>query len=102
MQPSKPRFKTALLLILLLSFNVVAQNDSGAAPSDIEDLAISLTTLNSPQEQELLLARKKDLLTPDLRKALIRHGNAHLLAGRYSKAFDIYSLTQKIAEQIAR
>ena len=101
MQVSSSHFKTALLLILLLSFNVVSQNDSATTRSDIEDLAISLTALNSPQEQELLLARKKDLLTPDLRKALIRHGNAHLLAGRYSKAFDIYSLAQKIAEQIA-
>jgi len=101
MQLSNPRFKTALLIVLLLSFNVVAQNDSSVALSEFEKFAISLVTLESPQERELLLARKKDLVTPDLRKALIRRGNAELAAGRYAKAFDIYNLTQNIAQQIA-
>src|SRR4029079_3345582 len=47
-----------------------------------------------------LLTEKRDLMTPDLRKALIRQGNAQLVAGRYSRAFDIYGIAQNVAENV--
>src|SRR5687768_14463407 len=93
-------FTLAILIVLLLSLTVPAQNNPVAAQSDFEELATTLVTLSSTQERELLLTKKRDLMTPDLRKALIRQGNVHLLAGRYSAAFDIYGLAQNIAEQI--
>jgi tetratricopeptide (TPR) repeat protein len=99
-------FSTALqlarpcLIVLLLSATIFAQTPPQASLADFDDLAINLVTLKSQEEREQLLARKRALVTPDLRKALIRHGNAQLLAGRYSNAFDIYGVAQNVAEQI--
>jgi CHAT domain-containing protein/Flp pilus assembly protein TadD len=93
--PTRP-----LLIILLLSLNIHAQTLPQTALSEFEDLATTLVTLESPQEREQLLAKNRALMTPDLRKALIRHGNSQLLAGRYSTALDIYKVAQNIAEQI--
>lgn len=90
----------ALLIILLLSFNIYAQAPPRNALSEFDDLATTLVALKSQQEREQLLAKNRALMTPDLRKALIRHGNSQLLAGRYSTAFDIYGVAQNIAEQI--
>src|SRR5213594_318674 len=88
------------ILLTFLCANTNAQNEPLNAPSEFEDLAIILIATKSPQERELLLARKKGLKTPELRKALIRHGNEHLMAGRYSTAFEVYDLAKTIAEQI--
>ena len=89
-----------LLIVLLLSLNICAQSPAPPALSEVDDLATTLVTLKSQQEREQLLAKNRALMTPDLRKALIRHGNSQLLAGRYSTAFDIYGVAQNIAEQI--
>ena len=86
-----------LLGLLLLSINICAQ----APPqTDFDDLANTLVTVKSAQEREQLLSKNPALMTPDLRKALIRHGNSQLLAGRYSTAFDIYGVAQNVAEKI--
>jgi CHAT domain-containing protein/tetratricopeptide (TPR) repeat protein len=90
----------ALLIISLLGWNTSAQTQPSTTLAEVEDLALTLVTLKSPHERESLLARKKGLMTPELRKALIRKGNAQLVAGRYSTAFDIYGLAQNVAEQI--
>lgn len=90
----------ALLIILLFSADTRAQTQPPNSLTEVNDLATTLVTLKSQQERELLLAKNKALMTTDLRKALIRQGNAQLLAGRYSTAFDIYGLAQNIAEQI--
>ncbi|HEX6731710.1 MAG TPA: tetratricopeptide repeat protein, partial [Pyrinomonadaceae bacterium] len=87
-------------MISLLSLEVCAQTSPPTALAEFEDLATTLVRLRSPQERELLLTKKKELMTPELRKALIRQGNAQLLAGRYSTAFDIYGLAQNISEKI--
>lgn len=86
-----------LLLVLCLALAIHAQTP---ALSEVDDLATTLVTLKSQEEREQLLARNRALMTPDLRKALIRHGNSQLVAGRYSTAFDIYGVAQSIAEQI--
>src|SRR5689334_22360665 len=86
-----------LLVVLLLSLNICAQTPP---QGEFDDLATTLVTLKSPQEREQLLSKNPALLTPDLRKALIRHGNSQLLAGRYSTAFDIYGVAQNVAEKI--
>jgi tetratricopeptide (TPR) repeat protein/CHAT domain-containing protein len=84
----------ALVLVGFLCFSVVAQT------SDVETFASTLLATPSPEKREALLAEKKDLMTPELRKALIRQGNTHLMAGRYATAFDVYDLAQKIAQEI--
>lgn len=87
-----------LLILLLLSLNIGAQ--TAPPQTDFDDLANTLVTLKSTQEREQLLSKNPALMTPDLRKALIRHGNSQLLAGRYSTAFDIYGVAQNVAEKI--
>ena len=89
-----------LLLVFLLSLNLHAQAPPRTALAEFENLATTLVTLKSQQEREQLLTKNRALMTPDLRKALIRQGNSQLLAGRYSTAFDIYGLAHSIAEQI--
>ncbi|HEX5891117.1 MAG TPA: tetratricopeptide repeat protein [Pyrinomonadaceae bacterium] len=89
-----------LLIILLLSLNIYAQAPPAASLSEFDDLANTLVTLKSPEEREQLLSKNRALMTPNLRKALIRHGNSQLLAGRYSTAFEIYGVAQNVAEQI--
>lgn len=102
MATSEPNLYPArtLLIVFLLSFNIHAQTPPQPALSDVDDLATTLVTLKSQEERERLLAKNRALMTPDLRRALIRHGNSQLLAGRYSSAFDIYGVAQNIAEQI--
>ena len=90
----------SLIIVLIVSFGVCAQTQPTTALSEVEDLATTLLTLKSDQEREQLLTKKKDLVTPELRRALIRKGNTQLMAGRYSTAFDIYGLAKNIAEQI--
>jgi len=84
-----------LSIILLAALLIHAQT-----PPSTEDFATTLITLKTQQEREQLLARNRALMTPDLRKALIRQGNTQLMAGRYSTAFDIYGVAQSVAEQI--
>jgi CHAT domain-containing protein/tetratricopeptide (TPR) repeat protein len=86
-----------LFILLLVGVGVHGQTP---ALSDVDDLATTLVTLKSQEEREQLLAKNRALMTPDLRKALIRRGQSQLLAGRYSSAFDIYGVAQNVAEQI--
>ena len=93
--------RTAFLLVVFLQAAFIsAQNQPPATLAEYDDLATTLVSLKSKIERESLLAKNKALMTPDLRKALIRQGNAQLMAGRYSTAFDIYGLAQNIATQI--
>src|SRR5688572_14642998 len=88
----------AFIIVLLLSLNFHAQTPPSL--SEFEDLATTLVTLKSSQVREQVLAKHRLLMTPDLRKALIRRGHSQLLAGRYSTAFEIYGVAKNIAEQI--
>ncbi len=89
-----------LSIVLLVCLAIHAQTQSSTSLADFEDLATKIITLKSQQEREQLLAQNRALLTPDLRKALIRQGNTQLMAGRYSTAFDIYGVARSVAEQI--
>ncbi len=89
-----------LSIVLFVGFFVHAQTPPSTSLTQLEDFATRLITLKSQQEREQLLARNRALMTPDLRKALIRQGNTQLLAGRYSTAFDIYGVARSVAEQI--
>src|ERR1051325_5103030 len=87
-------------IVLLLSLTINAQTPPSTSLTELEDFASTLITLKTPQERDQLLARNRALMTPDLRKALIRQGNTQLMAGRYSTAFDIYGVAQTVAERI--
>ena len=87
-------------LVTLTSVIVLAQIQPADKVSELEEFATALVTIKSTQERERLLSQKKDLMTPDLRKALIQKGNVHLANGQYSTAFDIYGLAKNIAQQI--
>ncbi|HEU4712152.1 MAG TPA: CHAT domain-containing tetratricopeptide repeat protein [Pyrinomonadaceae bacterium] len=88
----------SVLIALVIGVHIHAQTPPSL--SEFEDLATTLIKLKSPEEREQLLARHQSLMTPDLRKALIRQGHSQLMAGRYSTAFDIYGVAQNISEQI--
>ena len=88
------------LILIILAVNSHGQSPPVTTLADIQDLATTLVTLQSQQEREQLLDKNKALVTPELRKALIRQGNAQLLAGRYSTAFNIYGIAENIATQI--
>lgn len=90
----------APIIVLLLTLTSYAQAPPQTAFSELDDLALTLVTLKSGEEREQLLAKNRPLVTPDLRRALIRQGNSQLLAGRYATALDIYGVAQTIAEQI--
>jgi CHAT domain-containing protein/cytochrome c-type biogenesis protein CcmH/NrfG len=47
-----------------------------------------------------LLAAKKELVTTELAKELVKQGNFLLLAGKYSVAFDVYTLAGSVSTQI--
>jgi tetratricopeptide (TPR) repeat protein len=98
------RLKRLLVgLLLTLSHATVVvypQAQTPILPSEVDDFATLLITTKTPEERANLLANKKDLLTPALRRSLVRQGNVHLMAGQYSSAFDIYNLTRSVSEQI--
>ncbi len=94
------QYPRLLLIVFLLALTIHAQSPSPTSSSEVDDLATKLITLKSQQEREQWLAMNRALMTPDLRKALIRQGNSQLLAGRYSTAFDIYGVARNVAEKI--
>jgi tetratricopeptide (TPR) repeat protein len=98
----KTILKSRLVVVLLTacSISISAQVPSPTATGDIDQFANTLLAIPSAQERQALLSQKKDLKTPELRKALIRQGNTHLMAGRYALAFEVYDLAQSIAQEI--
>jgi CHAT domain-containing protein/tetratricopeptide (TPR) repeat protein len=95
----KPSLASLLLTLTFVTF-AYPQAQPPVLPTEVDDFATLLITTKTPEERANLLANKKDLLTPALRRSLIRHGNIHLMAGQYASAFDIYSLTRNVSEQI--
>src|SRR5437867_1302594 len=66
----------------------------------VEKLVESLTAAKTEEERASLLAAKKELMTVELRRALIDEG-VHLYSqGNYPQAFSIIQLAHSIAEQI--
>jgi CHAT domain-containing protein len=90
----------ALIFLSSVPLLVLTQTPTPILPTEVDDFATLLITTRTSEERANLLANKKDLLTPALRRSLIRQGNFHLMAGQYASAFDIYSLTRNVAEQI--
>jgi CHAT domain-containing protein/cytochrome c-type biogenesis protein CcmH/NrfG len=90
----------AVLFILFCLKPAAAQNQQPILPSEFDEFATLLITTKTQEERNTLIATKTNLLTPDLRKALIRQGNASLMAGQYASAFNIYGIAQNVAQII--
>ena len=65
-----------------------------------EDLAAALIAAKTDDERAKLLATEKDLITVELRKALIRQADKLRVQSHYAQALAVYDLTYGIAAQI--
>jgi CHAT domain-containing protein/tetratricopeptide (TPR) repeat protein len=101
-------FRVALcLLILSLSLNLInpvpGQSQSVPNPpalSEVNELAAALVGARSEEEQEQLLARKKELMNGSLLSALRTLASPFTLKGDYAEAVRITQLEVRIAERI--
>ena len=65
-----------------------------------EDLMRVLLAAGSDEERRALLLSKKDLVTVELRQALMKQGNAYLPQGNYALAMANYAVALAVAQQI--
>ncbi|MEK6280464.1 MAG: tetratricopeptide repeat protein [Acidobacteriota bacterium] len=88
-------------LALTIVLSVIAPISLAQRPdSKVADFARELLRSDSTAKRSELLAAKRELVTIELGKELVRQGNFHLLAGKYSAAFDVYSLAGSVSSQI--
>jgi tetratricopeptide (TPR) repeat protein len=96
-----PRTLKLSLFVLPLFLTVCASIGVGQRPdSTILDFARELIWSDSTSKRSELLAAKKELVTTELAKELVKQGNLLLLAGKYSVAFDVYTLAGTVSTQI--
>ena len=76
-------FLSALIMAMSLFAVGRAQGDRPALFDRIEIFSNQLVRAKSAENRKALLAAERDLLTPELRKELIKRGNNFLLAGSY-------------------
>lgn len=96
-----PRTVNHSLLVLTLCFTVFTSGVVGQRPdSTAVDFARELVRSDSSGKRNELLAAKKELVTTELARELVRQGNFLLLAGKYSTAFDVYTLAGSVSSQL--
>jgi tetratricopeptide (TPR) repeat protein len=89
------------LFVLTLFLTVFAPTVMGQRPdATISDFARELIRSSSTAKRSELLAAKRELVTTELTKELVNQGNFLLLAGKYSGAFDVYTLAGSVSKQI--
>ena len=87
-------------LFLTIAFvTCAAQQAARSAVDGLESFALQLIN-SSPQQRTELLAARPELVTPGLRKELVRRGNNRLVHSDYTPALEIYRIAEKVAEQI--
>src|SRR5215475_4818443 len=89
-----------LLLAFVLSSTIQAQDGPRTISAQIDDLAATLVATTSSRERDTLLVTRKELVTPDLRKSLVRTGNAQMMSGEYARALEIYKIAENVAGRI--
>jgi CHAT domain-containing protein len=87
-------------IILCFSSFGLAQDKPSADGADIEKLVEAITAAKTEDERIALLADKKELLTVDFQRALVKEGIRLYSEGYYPQAFTIIQLAKNIAEQI--
>ena len=65
-----------------------------------EDLVTALSAAKSEADRASLLAAEKELMTVELRKALIAQGRSLALRGNFSQAISLFQIAQTVAEKI--
>jgi CHAT domain-containing protein/tetratricopeptide (TPR) repeat protein len=65
-----------------------------------EEFAAALVVAGTEEERKRLLVAENELVTVELRKALMRQGQGFSNQGRYAQALSVYQLARQIAEQI--
>ena len=98
-------FRRSLAVLLCLSLSSVVktsgQTPPPAGPSSVaEKLAARLISAGSEQERQAILAADKELISVELRKALISQGEVLRIKGNYPQAQATFELAQRVAEQI--
>jgi CHAT domain-containing protein/Tfp pilus assembly protein PilF len=100
------RSLSVALLLLFCSFlspSGFSQSPSSdsAAQTAVEELAAALLTAGTEEEQRSQLAAKKNLLTVELRKALIAQGNELRERGQFNAAIRAYGVASLVARELA-
>jgi CHAT domain-containing protein/tetratricopeptide (TPR) repeat protein len=96
-----PRIVNLSLLALTVFLTVATPMSIAQRPdSTLEDFVRELVRSDSNAKRNELLASRKELVTTDLAKELVKQGNFLLLAGRYSVAFDVYTLAGSVSSQL--
>jgi CHAT domain-containing protein/Tfp pilus assembly protein PilF len=96
------KHKSCFILIVACCISALAfaQDKSPASLSATEKLASSLAAAKSDQERADLLSKGKELVTPELGKALINQGTRLRSQGDFAQAAAIYRLAGSVAERI--
>ncbi|HEX6718812.1 MAG TPA: tetratricopeptide repeat protein [Pyrinomonadaceae bacterium] len=86
------------MLIIAAAGGCVAQQAIGP-PDEVERFALELVQARA-EKREGMVAAHPELLTVELRKELVQHGNLRFATTQYAQALEIYQLVEKISEQI--
>src|SRR5258707_11977428 len=97
---SARRLLCLAFIALSLPVLCLGQTNRPNVPDGIKAFADQLLITKSSEERNDLVAANKELITTELRRVLIKHGNVLLTAGQYSQAFDVYGVAKFVAEQI--
>lgn len=96
-----PRTVTLSLLALTVFLTVSMPVSIAQRPdSNLADFAKELIRSDPGAKRSELLAAKQELVTTELTQELVKQGNFLLLAGKYSGAFDVYTLAGSVSTQI--
>lgn len=107
--PSSKLLSLRLVACLLLScsyplsygFSQSPPQADSASQMTIEEFTSSLLTAKTVEEQRALLAAKKNLVTVELRKALIARGGELRERGQFPAALAAYEVARVVAQSIA-
>ncbi|MCM3900151.1 MAG: CHAT domain-containing protein [Pyrinomonadaceae bacterium] len=81
------------------NFRSLAQSGDKTASQE-EELAARLVAAKSDEERQAMLVAEKELVSVELRKALIGQGKVLRTKGTYPQALAVFELTQRVSEQI--
>src|SRR5687768_7075598 len=95
-----PKMKLSRLALTLFLSLFAPMSLAQRPDSKFADFARELLRSDSTAKRSELLAANKELVTIELGKELVKQGNFLLLAGKYSAAFDVYSLAGNVSSQI--
>src|SRR5436190_11899299 len=100
MTSPKLRWSSVIIGTLCLSLPTFAQVQPPAAPSAVEALATAVVSAKTPAERDRLLDDRKELVTVELRKALVKQAVDLQDREQLDQALSAFLLVQRVAERI--